>query len=53
MLVPALVHAVYVRPNEISIERPYIERHIEATTAGVRTQSQRHGSPVYAHPGRA
>ncbi len=26
------VHAVYVRPNEISIERPYIERHIEATS---------------------
>jgi uncharacterized membrane protein (UPF0182 family) len=31
--VPALVDAVYVRPNEISIERPYIVRHIEATTA--------------------
>jgi len=29
---PAAVHAVYVRPNEISIERPYIERHIEATS---------------------
>ena len=28
---PLFVHAVYVRPNEISIERPYIERHIEAT----------------------
>jgi uncharacterized membrane protein (UPF0182 family) len=28
---PALVRAVYVRPNEISLERPYIERHIEAT----------------------
>ncbi len=24
---------MYVRPNEISIERPYIERHIEATTS--------------------
>ncbi len=33
LLVPALVDAVYVRPNEISIERPYIVRHIEATTA--------------------
>src|SRR5271157_4617324 len=33
LVVPALVHAVYVRPNEISIERPYIERHIQATTA--------------------
>ncbi|HVA93309.1 MAG TPA: UPF0182 family protein [Candidatus Dormibacteraeota bacterium] len=33
LVVPALVAAVYVRPNEISIERPYIERHIEATTS--------------------
>ena len=32
LIVPALVHGVYVRPNEISIERPYIERHIEATS---------------------
>jgi uncharacterized protein len=30
---PAIVRAVYVRPNEISIERPYIERHIQATTS--------------------
>jgi uncharacterized protein len=29
---PSMVRAVYVRPNEISIERPYIERHIQATT---------------------
>jgi uncharacterized membrane protein (UPF0182 family) len=33
LAVPALVHAVYVRPNEISIERPYIDRHIKATIA--------------------
>jgi len=33
LVVPGIVRAVYVRPNEISIERPYIERHIEATTA--------------------
>ena len=33
LVLPAVVRAVYVRPNEISIERPYIERHIEATTA--------------------
>ncbi len=30
--IPAVVQAVYVRPNELSLERPYIERHIEATT---------------------
>jgi uncharacterized membrane protein (UPF0182 family) len=32
LIVPGLIRAVYVRPNEISIERPYIERHIQATT---------------------
>src|SRR5207249_11674052 len=31
LLLPVLIRAVYVRPNEISIERPYIERHLEAT----------------------
>jgi uncharacterized protein len=31
VVVSAAVSAVYVRPNEISIERPYIVRHIEAT----------------------
>jgi uncharacterized membrane protein (UPF0182 family) len=31
LAVPGIVRAVYVRPNEISIERPYIERHIQAT----------------------
>jgi uncharacterized membrane protein (UPF0182 family) len=33
LALPAIVSAVYVRPNEISIERPYIERHIQATAA--------------------
>ena len=33
LFLPAVIHSVYVRPNEISIERPYIERHIQATTA--------------------
>jgi uncharacterized protein len=28
---PPAVRAIYVRPNEISIERPYIQQHIEAT----------------------
>jgi uncharacterized membrane protein (UPF0182 family) len=32
MALPVAIAAVYVRPNEISIERPYIERHIQATT---------------------
>jgi hypothetical protein len=32
LVLPGIVRAVYVRPNEISIERPYIQRHIQATT---------------------
>ena len=31
VVIPPIVGAVYVRPNEISIERPFIKRHIEAT----------------------
>ncbi len=30
-VVPSIVTAVYVRPNEISMERPFIKSHIEAT----------------------
>ncbi|MBS1824358.1 MAG: UPF0182 family protein [Acidobacteria bacterium] len=28
---PQVVHSLYVRPNEISLQKPYIERHIQAT----------------------
>lgn len=31
LLVPLVVSAAYVKPNEISIQRPYIRTHIEAT----------------------
>ncbi|MCL5746612.1 MAG: UPF0182 family protein, partial [Acidobacteria bacterium] len=31
--VPPLVNALYVKPNEISLQRPYVERHIAATRA--------------------
>jgi hypothetical protein len=31
ILVPRIISAVYVRPNELTIEKPYIQRHIEAT----------------------
>ena len=30
---PALIGGLYVRPNEISLERPYIQTHIQATRA--------------------
>lgn len=32
-VIPRIVTAVYVRPSEITIQRPYIQRHIEATRA--------------------
>jgi uncharacterized protein len=32
-VLPALVTAVYVRPNELALERPYIQHHIQATRA--------------------
>lgn len=32
-IAPRLVSAVYVRPNELALEKPYIRRHIEATRA--------------------
>jgi uncharacterized membrane protein (UPF0182 family) len=32
-ILPPIVGSVYVRPNEISLERPFIARHIEATRA--------------------
>ncbi len=32
-LIPKMVNSLYVRPNEISIQRPYIQRHIQATRA--------------------
>ena len=32
-VIPSIVGATYVRPNEISIERPFIARHIAATRA--------------------
>ena len=30
-VIPAIVNGVYVKPNEISLQRPYVERHIKAT----------------------
>lgn len=32
-VLPGIVTSVYVKPSEISIQRPYIERHIKATRA--------------------
>ena len=42
LIVPGAVSALYVRPNEISLERPYIEAHIHATRSafGIENQAQ-------------
>ncbi len=37
-LVPALVGSVYVRPNELALERPYIAHHIAATRSAYGLQ---------------
>ena len=31
LFLPPLVESLYVRPNELALERPYIQRHIDAT----------------------
>lgn len=38
-VVPGMVSALYVRPNEISLERPYIESHIHATRSAYGIES--------------
>jgi uncharacterized membrane protein (UPF0182 family) len=39
-IVPGAVSALYVRPNEISLERPYIEAHIHATRSAFGIEHQ-------------
>ncbi|HYO81700.1 MAG TPA: UPF0182 family protein [Bryobacteraceae bacterium] len=39
-VVPAIVSAAYVKPNEISLQRPYIRHHIDATRSAYGLQSQ-------------
>jgi len=53
LALPGIVHAVYVRPNEISIERPYIERHIQATSIAFglnRNATERPFAPPSGQP---
>ena len=39
-IVPGLVSTLYVRPNEISLERPYIDAHIHATRSAYGIESR-------------
>ena len=50
LVLPTVVSALYVRPNEISIERPYIERHIQATTAAFGLTRNATERPFAASP---
>jgi uncharacterized protein len=49
-VVPRVVHSIYVRPNEISLEKPYIERHIQATRAAYSLDQK--GVKETAYPAR-
>ncbi len=49
--VPMVVSAVYVRPNEINIERPYIARHIEATRSAYGLSTRVTETDFAAKPG--
>jgi len=47
---PALVGALYVRPNEISLQRPYIQTHIHATRSAFGIEQQFKEVEFKAHP---
>ena len=46
---PPLVSALYVRPNELSLERPFLQRHIEATRAAYGLDRKAKESEFAAH----
>ena len=39
-ILPSLVAGLYVRPNELALERPYIQHHIRATRSAYRLNQQ-------------
>jgi uncharacterized membrane protein (UPF0182 family) len=49
-VVPSVVAAVYVRPNEISLEKPFIDRHIRATRAAYGIDSRTSEVEFHAEP---
>ena len=48
--VPRLVNALYVRPNEISIQRPYIDTHIHATRSAYGLEQRMREVEFTVHP---
>ncbi len=49
--VPRIVSAVYVAPNEISLERPYIQTHIHATRSAYDLDTNVREVEFHADPG--
>ncbi len=49
-VVPSVVAAAYVRPNEISLEKPFIDRHIQATRSAYGIDSRTREIQVQTKP---
>ncbi len=52
-IVPSVAGSLYVKPNEISLERPYIASHIEATRAAFGLSGQIHEVEMHTNPNAA
>jgi uncharacterized protein len=46
---PPIVAGLYVRPNELALERPFLARHIEATRAAYGLDHRAHETEFAAH----
>ena len=49
-IIPSVAGSLYVKPNEISLERPYIESHIEATRAAYGLSTQIREVEMHTNP---
>ncbi len=50
LVVPSLVAGLYVRPNELALERPYIQHHIDATRSAYNLNSRVKEATLEAAP---
>jgi uncharacterized membrane protein (UPF0182 family) len=50
-VVPSIAGSLFVKPNEISLERPYIQAHIEATRAAYGIAAHVHEVEMHTTPG--
>lgn len=49
-VLPSIVSSLYVRPNELNLERPYIANHIEGTRTGFRLNTSVTETQLEAQP---